>query len=289
MRTTYVTILIFLCAFTLQAQKIKIKKEQLYVDKVHYGKMVVEELGKGKKKLILENTEGKQVVVVEPKQVLSPIYHDDKTYEYIEISFPTEEAKVGLKKEELRWSRDEVIKFLAGYSVMSAGSINIDGVDALLSDHPHEVPIDIKETAEAEMKIFETAGKMIDRDSSKEIFVVFSRTNKKNNKVYASHYTIIQDKVTIGKAIAETPVGQMIPGRNQNKFKPTADSEPKVFFYAFDGLPVGSLEIGDKGVLRTYLPFKIYGQNEANYNDESLNLLQRIAKAAQFFVTQGNL
>ncbi|MFD0863179.1 hypothetical protein ACFQ1M_13265 [Sungkyunkwania multivorans] len=270
------------------AQKIKLKKkDQLYVDKVYYGTLKVDETEEGNV-VSLQDIDTVKVVEVRKKKMPSPIYYSDRGFEYIEVSFPTDSTKIGLKKEDLTWTRDDIIKFLAKYNVMSEGALSLEGVEEMRLDFPYEIPLEIKEMAIEEQRVFESDISIVERDYTKDIFVIFNKTIKKDMETFETHYNIIQDKKTIAKVIAEIAAEQIIGGSSDN-FKPSTESDPKLYFYTLQGIPLGSLQVGKDGIFKSYLPFKEYSIEELNFNNPTDGLYERISKAIRWLINNGNL
>jgi len=242
-----VLLLLLCCPILLLAQKVKIKKDDVFIDKVHVG-TVVKSKDSLNKTFTYKNLDGTTLATYASKFVPSLIEGMDDGYYYSEIAFPEYNVIQGINfdKEFVSFptqTRKSFVKTLA-----KKGYIDSDGkvIEAKAKkDFPGPaVPNLIKAYLELEQEQQQDLDYIIERDFDKPVILVRG-ANEQANKQYLANvgyatfffedFKIKQDDKVIGrvKVRYNVAVGDPTAGTGLQK-----SGDPKIYFFNMKGARV---------------------------------------------------
>lgn len=240
-------VLVFCLPFLTYAQKVKIKKEDVFIDKVLVGTVTKAKDSLGKT-LIYKNTDGVVISTYGTRFVGSPIEGpDDDGYHYSQLAFPEFDINYGLNFD------DKPVKFTTqtrkGFvkSLVKKGYVGADG--KVIEDVVKENFIGpaMPELVSAYLKVEEEQMQHLDyileRDMSKNILLK-SLSSKKESKqflgsvgysyFFMDDYEILHGGVLIGTIKVRYRAQQNL-GKDPGSSAMTKASDPKGYFFNTKG------------------------------------------------------
>jgi len=283
------------CPTLLLAQKVKIKKDDVFVDKVHVG-TVIKTKDSLNKTFTYKDLEGATLATYKIIFVPSLIEGMDDGYYYSEITFPEYNVAQGINfdKEFVSFptqTRKSFVKSLAKKGYLDTNGKIIG--DKAKTDFPGPaVPELINAYFEVEREQQENLAYIIERDKSEPIIVIRG-ANEKVNKQYLNtvgystfffqDYKIKQGGEVIGRAKARynVSVATGTPEELEN------GGDPKIYFFNTKGARVA----WSHGIFHD---LKIHNGNKRLKSTSSKflkedNVRVRINSIAKYLVQQGKL
>lgn len=289
-------VFLLLCVPTLVlAQKVKIKKDDVFVDKVHVG-TVVKTKDSISKLFTYKDLEGTTLATYAAKFVPSPIEGMDDGYYYSEITFPEYNIAQGISFEKGLISfplqtRKSFVKSLAKKGYID-GNGKIIAVKVKTDFPGPAVPELITAYLEVEAEQQQHLDYIIERDFNEPVVLVKGASEQKNKQYLKSvgfssfffeDYKIKQGDKVIGKiklrynaALGNTESGGLQRGK-----------DPKIYFFNMKGGRVAwshgilhDLKIHNGGIRLKSITTKFLKED---------NLYTRLKSISKYLVQEGKL
>ena len=271
MKNILFTLLLTLITIVTQAQKIKIKKGAILVDKVKIGqieKLKIKNDSVNETYHQVSDNEGNPVFNFRGEYIESLLFLEDKKYHFHTIESVKEQTRAAIQNPKYYPSKKQMAKYLVNYSLLNEKGVNQDAVTELILNK-NILPDDIQKVIEEEKELLSYAHYKVDRELSDPVFIFFDRTKtgfsdlKYMGTAVKSRYNIYQgikdpktnefiSKTFIGYAMAEWKSDI----KANNKSRPNPKGKYSLVVYNVKHVPLASyLYISYK----TYHPYEEFG------------------------------
>jgi len=176
-------LLLSFISFTLisvQAQKIKIKKDIIYIDKQEVGQIhkrkVKDSLASRKIKIYEIYDKNKQHVFdVGFKLMASPLYKKEKIYTYYTVKYVPTQKEAAINDKNFYLGNKKIVKYLYNNSLLDKNGVNMDGVEVNIN-MADSIPAKIKEQIEQEQQKLKDANLIVNREKKDPVFLEYIST-----------------------------------------------------------------------------------------------------------------
>ncbi|WP_298348645.1 hypothetical protein [uncultured Dokdonia sp.] len=234
----------------LTAQKVKVKKDDVYIDKVLVGTIVKTKDSLKNKLFTYSDVDGNPLVIYKYETLHSPIEGEEEVYAYNEVTIPSLNIVAGLDiKNEYSQTRKKVVPYFIEKGILNKdGSLNKQAAQSYYETVP-EIPLEITAMYNQELEEMNDLDFIEERDMTAKPYLVFKNSSREtipyinmisNNNYILDTYDIKQGDVVIGKMI--TRFKQALT--SQPGQKPGKTGDPIVFFYNNKGGRVATAELG---------------------------------------------
>ncbi len=216
-----------------QAQKIKVKKDIIYIDKEEVGKIkkrkVEDSLATRKFNLYeIYDKNNQHVFDVGMKFMTSPLYHKDKLYTYYTVKYIPTQKEAAINDNNFYLGKKKIVKYLYDNVLFDQNGANMDGIEINI-DMADSIPVKVKQELEKEKEKIKDGYYIINRVKSDPIFFKYIETNDgfsflNEKTVTTQKYAIYQGKKDpkTGFYLRKTLIGYLLVEypRGNTKMKP---------------------------------------------------------------------
>ena len=271
MKNIIITLLLTLVGIGVQAQKIKIKKGAILVDKVKIGQIEKIKIKNDSVKETyhqVSDNEGNPIFNFRQEYIPSLLFLEDKKYRFQTIESIMDQKRAAIQNPKYYPSEKQMAKYLVNYNLLNEKGVNKDAITELILNKDR-LPDAIQKVIEEEKEIRSYANYKVDRELSDPVFIFFDTTKTGSSDLkylgiaLKSRYNIYQgikdpktnefvSKTFIGYAMAEWKSD----GQVNNKSRPNPKRRYSLVVYNVKHVPLASyLFISYK----TYFPYEEFG------------------------------
>lgn len=209
-----ITLLLILASISLQAQKIKIKKGEIFLDENKVGIIEKEKVKGANNFLKVLNNDKKHLFSAKLVSEESVFFGALKRSNYFIIECIEQKDSIGIENLGFYLGEKQVAKYLVKNGILTSNGFNLSKADDILLKTESKPSFAIKKV-EQDLKFIENITYIVNRDKSNPLFVeeittsaVYSIIDKKS--VNQTKYKLLQgkdesNKTLIGYAYLEVP------------------------------------------------------------------------------------
>ena len=166
MKKILITILILVCTQFSFAQKVKVKKGEIFVDKIKVGN--IEKLKTEKPKYYqLTDNEGTLLFKIKTLSQESFLYHNDKVYDFHIITGDMITDTLAIDQKNFYLSDGKIVNYIFKIGLFDENGYNSEKATELL-ENPSKKPAWIIKRLEEEQEIVKNIGYKVERESTYE-------------------------------------------------------------------------------------------------------------------------
>lgn len=277
MKKILIVVLLSTVTLSIHAQKIKIKKEEILVDKIKIG--TIEKIKIKNDTLIdlyheIKDNTGNPVFRFRGGFIESLLFQGKKKYFFHTIEFLETKKRAAIQDGKYYPTKKQMANYLVNYNLLNKDGVNTTSVSEYILNKD-ELPEEIQQTIKKEKELKAYASFKADRPLSDPIFVFFNKTTSgvsaiSDNLVTKSRYHIYQgikdpktnefvSKTFIGYAIAEDIISGEKTGWSTNppkNYRPNPRGSYKLLVYNTKNVPIASYF---SNTYKTYYPYEEFG------------------------------
>lgn len=257
MKKLLTTLFILFVVLSVQSQKIKVKKGEIFVDKVKIGsieKIKVKNDSLKETYFKVTDNKGTHVFSFRTQYTKSLLYDEDKKFNFYTIEYIEKQKRAGVQNPKYYPSQKQMAKYLVAYNLLNKEGIIMEGVaENILSKElfPPELSAEIAK----EKELLSYVDFKVDRLLSDPIFIFFDKTKSGTSNVVShglfskSRYNIYQgvkdpktnefiSKTFIGYAIAERKLESLAKASKTDR--PNPNEKYSLVVYNTKEVPLAS-------------------------------------------------
>jgi len=278
----YIFIVLVTTCISMQAQKVKVKKGDILVDKVKVGhiekiKVKNDSLNEAFYKIV--DNSGRHIFNFRNEFIVSPLFLDDKKYFFHTIEYVIKGKRAAIQDLKYYPTEKQMAKYLISSNLLDNDGVNDSAIEEFIISKDI-LPPNLQKIVKEEEELKAYASFKVDRLISDPVFVFFDRTTSgtsavSDGMVTKSRYNIFQgikdpktnefiSKTFIGYAIAEDFITSEKVGWYTNPpkdYRPNPKDNYKLIVYNTKGVPLASYQFL---TYKTYHPYEIFGPTKTD-------------------------
>lgn len=254
MKKVLLTILIILFTQFSIAQKVKVKKGEIFIDKVKVGN--IEKLKTEKPKYYqLTNNEGTPLFKIKTISQESFLYHTDKVYDFHIITGNLITDTIAIDQKNFYLSDGKIVNYLVKIGIFDTNGFNSENATQLL-ENPAKKPTWIAKRLKEEQEIVKNIEYKVERESTYEdIFIKPYATKNGISKLNKS--MVDMTKFDVYERHEE---GTILIGYAISQFN-TISKLHYLFMFNLKDVPLASY---NGATYKVYKPYKEFGLTESS-------------------------
>ncbi|GGD26507.1 hypothetical protein [Hyunsoonleella pacifica] len=210
----HITLLLILVSTFIQAQKIKVKKGEVFVDDNKVALIEKEKVKGANNYLKIFDNEKKHLLNAKLVSEESSFFGSKKISNYFIIECLEQKDSIGIEKLGFYLGEKQVVKYLTSIGVLNTNGFDSAKINTVLSETKSK-PSFAEEKFQEDLNFIKNVNYVVDRDTSNPIFIEEIKTGTaysviNNLSITQTKYNIFQgkdlaNKVLIGYAYIEKP------------------------------------------------------------------------------------